>query len=218
MRTAIKNHFTAGDIDYDTAKQYLIEYGGMEAEDTYWKLEEWMYEQETGEDYSKYGDFYEAVQTGKNLKAVIKQYTDKGVELGTLSSQITSRFKPIYAKMTTSERAGIKGYLLNAFEKCGVEREDATKKLQYWEFLGEHPDSKLTQYQFEDYYQYAKPAGISEKLFSDYCSKVKGIDGEGKKERRMAIIDSLPITSAQKDALYFAEGWAASRLYEAPWH
>jgi hypothetical protein len=41
--------------------------------------------------------------------------------------------------------------------------------------------------------------------------------GEGMKKKRMAVINSMPISNAQKDALYFAEGWAASRLYEAPW-
>lgn len=39
-----------------------------------------------------------------------------------------------------------------------------------------------------------------------------------KKERRIAVIDSMPITNAQKDSLYYAEGWAKSKLYEAPWH
>ena len=120
--------------------------------------------------------------------------------------------------MSSSERASIKGYLLNAFELCEVEREDATKKLQYWEFLGEHPDSDLNQYQFADYYEFAKPAGISADVYSDYCNQVKDITGEGKKEKRMAVIDSLPLTSAQKDALYHAEGWAESKLNEAPWH
>ena len=52
----------------------------------------------------------------------------------------------------------------------------------------------------------------------NYRNQVKGITGDGKKEKRMAVIHSLPITNAQKDAMYFAEGWAASTLHEAPWH
>ena len=36
--------------------------------------------------------------------------------------------------------------------------------------------------------------------------------------RRMAVIDSLPITNAQKDALYYGEGWAEGTIDEAPWH
>lgn len=34
----------------------------------------------------------------------------------------------------------------------------------------------------------------------------------------MDVIDSLPITKAQKDALYFANDWAEKNLDEAPWH
>ena len=218
LRTAIKDRFDSSEIDYDTAIQYLVEYGGMEEDDAYWKVEEWKYEGETEEDFSKYNKFYEAVQTGKNLKIVIKEYTDNGVTKENLASQITKHFKPIYTEMTASERAGIKGYLLNAYEQCGVKREDATKKLQYWDFLSEQPDSDLTQYQVADYYEFAKPAGISSDLYAEYCGKVEGIEGENKKERRMAVINSMPITSAQKDALYYAEGWAESKIHEAPWH
>ena len=218
MRTAIKERYTAGEISYDTAIQYLIKYGGMEEDDAYWKAEEWKYENDTNDDFSKYDEFFTAVQTGKNLKAVIKKYTDNGVKVETLATQITNHFKPLYIEMSKSEKAGIKGYLLNAFELCGVKREDATKKLQYWEFLTEQPDSDLNQYQIADYYEFAKPAGISAALYSEYCSKVKGIEGDDKKKRRMAVIHSLPLTKAQKDALYFAEGWAKSTLNEAPWH
>jgi hypothetical protein len=55
-------------------------------------------------------------------------------------------------------------------------------------------------------------------MFVEYRNEVKGITGEDKKARRMAVINSLPISSAQKDALYFAEGWTSSKLWEAPWH
>ncbi len=218
MRSAIKEHFTTGDISSATAISYLVKYTGMEKDDAYWKVEEWAYENETGEEFGKYNEFFTAVETGRDLKKVIKQYTDNGVELTTLSSQITSHFKPIYETMTPSKRAKISGYLLDAFAQCGVDQEDAAKKLQYWEFLGEQPDSDLNQWQVADYYEFAKPAGISADVYADYCERVNGIDGEGKKERRMTVIDSLPLTDDQKDALYFAEGWAESKLWQAPWH
>ena len=54
--------------------------------------------------------------------------------------------------------------------------------------------------------------------YIDYRDKVKDITGEDKKARRMAVINSMPISNAQKDALYYAEGWAESKIYEAPWH
>ena len=132
MRTAIKDHYESGDIDYDTAEQYLVEFGGMEEDDAYWKVQEWEYETETGEDFQKYNDFYTAVQTGKNLKAVIKEYTDHGVEAKTLASQITSYFKPLYKEMSNTERAAIKGYLLNAYQLLGYNRSEKSKDIDKW--------------------------------------------------------------------------------------
>jgi hypothetical protein len=54
----------------------------------------------------------------------------------------------------------------------------------------------------------------------------KGVDSDndGKadfgtvKTQVMEVINSLPITRAQKDALYYLNGWPASKLNEAPWH
>lgn len=219
LKSALGEKYKDGDISKETATKILSEYIEESDEDIYWTFDKWDYAEENGssDDYSKYGEFYTAVETGKDLKKVIKKYVDNGVETKTLSSQITSHFKPIYSEMSKSERTKIKGYLLNAFEQCGVKREDATKKLQYWEFLGESPDSSLSQYQVSDYYEYIKPAGISVDLYEQYCDKVKDIEGEGTKQRKMAVINSLPISNSQKDAIYYAEGWKQSKLYEAPW-
>ena len=132
IRKAVKKRYEAGDINADTATKYLVEYGGLDADDAYWKTQEWSYETESGEDFQKYDNFYVAVKTGKNLKAVIKEYTDNGVESKTLASQITSYFKPLYKEMTKTERASIKGYLLNAYELLGYDRSQKSKDIDKW--------------------------------------------------------------------------------------
>ncbi len=132
IRTAVKNRYDSGDIDADTAERYLVEYGGLEADKAYWKVQEWSYEGEHDDEFQKYNDFYEAVQTGKNLKTVIKKYIDNGVESKTLASQITAYFKPLYKGMTNSERAAIKGYLLNAYELLGYDRAKKSKDIDKW--------------------------------------------------------------------------------------
>lgn len=139
LRSTIKERYEAGDIDSETAMSYLTEYAGMEDSDAYWKVEEWEYESESGEDFGKYDEFFTAVETGKNLRNVIKQYTDNGVKPETLATQITSHFKPIYGEMTASQRAKLKGYLLNAFELCGMDREKASDKIAEWQFEVDHP-------------------------------------------------------------------------------
>ena len=86
----------------------------------------------TGKEASKYENFYEAVRTGKNLKAVIQGYTSNGVKTSTLASQITSYFKPLYIQMTNSERARLKGYLLNAYVLLGYDRNEKSKDIDKW--------------------------------------------------------------------------------------
>jgi uncharacterized protein (UPF0335 family) len=134
IRSAFKEHYLAGDLDYSTTLRYLVEYGEMDEDEAYWKMQEWEYELEHGdsEGYGKYNDFYTAVETGKNLKVVIMKYTRNGVEKTTLAAQITSHFKPLYKSMTKSQRARIKGYLLNAYEQLGYDRSKKSKDIDKW--------------------------------------------------------------------------------------
>ena len=43
-------------------------------------------------------------------------------------------------------------------------------------------------------------------------------DSGSKKKEILDLIDSLPISDSQKDALYYDNGYAASGLKKAPWH
>ena len=118
----------------------------------------------------------------------------------------------------------------NMLTKYGDKTEDeADSKVRYWDFKQEYPDYELTESAVTTYYEDIQPSGISISTYYDYYnqkSKCKGTDsnGDGRadsgtvKAEIMAVINSLPLTSSQKDALYFANGWASSTLYEAPWH
>lgn len=402
MRSAIKEHYLAGDITAETAMDYMVKYCDDKKDDAYWKIEEWNHEAKFEETFGKYDEFYGAVQTGKDLKATIKKYTDNGVTEETLRSQITDHFKEKYIKMTNAEKAAIKGYLLNAMtvlgntrqeaedkikdwefeathgfsynnrrqeylegditkeqledalvnyggldeeevedyfsdtlfeaeygfpynhtgklykdgtlsrdeafhifttqgemsaEKAnvkiaeldfeiehgfsysekrdlfikgditaaelkqyimsvekkteeeansaivsyvrdaysdgeidrtfaintmtryaGVEAEDAENKLRYIDVKQQYPDTYVDDAWVEEYYKEIESSGMSMDVFFEYRNQVKSITGKGKKENRLAVINSMPISTAQKDALYYAEGWAKSKIYEAPWH
>ena len=101
---------------------------------------------------------------------------------------------------------------------CGQEEDDARSDVQYWAFRQEYPEVFADDQWFDTYYEKVADSGISVDVYMDYRNRVSEITGENKKEKRMAIINSLPISRAQKDALYYAEGWAESKLHEAPWH
>ena len=134
VRKSAKEAYVEGSLSQSEAEKMLANYGGCDANETYWDLKEWDYLKQNGttEGYSKYGSFYEAVQTGRNLKTVISGYTSHGVEAKTLASQITSYFKPLYKKMSNSERASLKGYLLNAYAQLGYNRADKSKDIDAW--------------------------------------------------------------------------------------
>lgn len=57
-------------------------------------------------------------------------------------------------------------------------------------------------------------AGITAEQFYQY--KVLS-SGMSKKTEKLQAINSLDLTNAQKDALYYAEGWAQSTIGQAPW-
>ena len=126
----IEDKLAAGEIDQTEAERLLAEYVGMDDKD----IDKWRYKQENGTTtgYSMYNDFYEAVSTGKNLKSVIKDYTDSGVKTSTLSSQITKEFKPQYVAASNAERSRMKGYLLNAYVALGYDRDKKSKDIDKW--------------------------------------------------------------------------------------
>ena len=134
FRNYVGKKYKGGEISHSQASSMLTEYGGYDSNETYWELKEWDFKMANGDDaeYSKYTDFYEAVRTGKNIKAVISEYTSHGVDKETLGRQITSYYKPLYIAMSNSERASIKGYLLNAYVLLGYDRTKKAKDIDKW--------------------------------------------------------------------------------------
>ena len=134
FRNDIRDGYADETLSHEKAMDMLVKYGGMDNNEAYWQMEKYDYYVANGttDGYSKYSDFYEAVKTGKNLKSVIKKYTDHGVKDSTLASQITSYYKPLYIQMTNKERANIKGYLLNAYSLLGKNRAKKSRDIDNW--------------------------------------------------------------------------------------
>lgn len=223
LQSALGTKYKDGEVSEETARLILSEVFGKDDDDIYWILDKWTHAKEngSGEDWSKYEEFFSAVQTGKNLKTVIKKYTDNGVELKTLKSQITEHFKPLYKEMTSSERASIKGYLLNAFEQCGMEREKAETTIAEWRYEADYPEmsERITYTQYKRWNADGKPNGVSLELFTDVAEfRDDGTSSGSKSQDEVAeYIDSLPISTAQKDALWCCF-WKETTLKNAPWH
>ena len=123
-------------------------------------------------------------------------------------------------------------------EYGGKTSEEADISIKYIDFKADYSEyaDSITESQYAKYYKpietyhgYSlEDVGIGIEDYAEYCERTAGIEGEdndgdgktdsgSKKKLVMQEINSLPLTAAQKDALYFLNGWSAKTLSEAPW-
>ena len=212
-KSELKEMFLNGNLSEDQAVSALVSFCGDEREDAEESVAEWAFESEHG---FVYGDckemFLEGEISASELKSVIMDVEGKtSDEAGT---KIVSYCREAYEDdyFSRSEAASI------MVTYGGMTRAEAEDKLLYIDVKKQFPDTYVDDAWVTEYYKEVQSSGITIEVFVDYRNKVKGITGKDKKEMRMEVIDSLPISSAQKDALYLAEGWAKSTLKKAPWH
>lgn len=140
--------------------------------------------------------------------------TSKGYSEENIRSQAKSQIGEWYSNDEISKQQTVN--MLDRY--FDMESDEIDANISYWDFKNDNPDIDVNIGWFEKYYSDIADSGISIEEYVDYRNKVKDISGEDKKSKRMKIINSLPISKSQKDALYLAEGWSESKLYEAPWH
>jgi hypothetical protein len=111
-------------------------------------------------------------------------------------------------------------------EYGGHTDEEASQRVRYWDFKTEHPDTDISIQAINKYYdglydddgkQLHKGAGsfgISMDVYIDYYQAISGLN----KEETCSVIDDLPLTKKQKDALYYLQGWPKSNISKTPWH
>ena len=179
-------------------------------DDAYFIIQGW----NAGGDYSRYDAIYDAVRNGADIDEAMAELTSHGYSEEDVLTQVKSRIGKWYRDGEISKQQAV-NMLTKYFD---MESSEIKGTIAYWEYKRDNPDADVTVGVFDKYYSDVAASGISINTYIDYRNKVKDITGENKKARRMEVINSLPISNAQKDALYFAEGWAESKLYEAPWH
>ena len=111
----------------------------------------------------------------------------------------------------------------------GYSEAEAGEKVAVLVFVKQHPETDGISYAGVEAYQtYCESRGVPAGTFYDvwkYNSNTDAdVDANGKsisgskKAKVLAYINGQNLTYAQKDSLYYAFGWAASKIYEAPWH
>ena len=108
-------------------------------------------------------------------------------------------------------------------------REKATEKVTVLEFVKQNPSTEGISYAaIKGYNTYCKSCGVSASTYYSvwkYSSEATAaVDAKGnaisgsKKFKVLSYINSLNLTTKQKDSLYLALGYATSNLYDTPWH
>jgi N12 class adenine-specific DNA methylase len=104
----------------------------------------------------------------------------------------------------------------------GLTQEEAEEKVTVLSFVKKNPALEdISAAAVRDYTEHCEPAGVKPKVFYDAWKYKNSIDSTGYgsvKEPMLEYINGLNLTVEQKDALYFAFGWAASKLRNTPWH
>lgn len=112
-------------------------------------------------------------------------------------------------------------------EYADMDKEDAVARVEYWAFCNENPKhADLSQSKVEKFREFAEPADVSLEVYAQFVKDTKGLTDkkdewgdvvESTRDQVLAVIDSLPLTWEQKDALYLAAGYAENKIWDVPW-
>ena len=159
-----------------------------------------------------------------DVTSTINQWTSK-VVTGIAYNDIKGEF--LASRITASRAIDMR------VRYGGKSREDATVEVTAWEAVKKYglsqEDAEGYTKRIEELGQSLEQAGIRHDIYlryKDLKSECKGVDSDGdgkpdsgtKKAEIMEAIHSLPISVAQKDALYYSNGWSKNTIHEAPWH
>jgi hypothetical protein len=104
----------------------------------------------------------------------------------------------------------------------GYDREEAASRVAEWKYETDHPDldGRITYTQYKRWETDGKSRGVSLENFTAVAEYRGGDTSAGVRSQEdvAAYINSMPISTAQKDALWCCF-WSEKTLYKnAPWH
>lgn len=224
VKSEIGDWYKEGKVSKQQATEMLTKYGDMNSDEITALVTKWSSKVVTGIDYEDIKDEYlagnitaaRAIEMRVRYGGETKEKATEAVSKWRSEKETGIDYENLKEVFTDGEitEANARAMLV---EYGGKTEEQALSTVRYWAFKRDYPNVYADDAWIDEYYEEVQSSGMSIDVFVDYRNQAKGITGEDKKARRMAVINSMPITSAQKDALYYAEGWAASKIYEAPW-
>ena len=242
-KESVKEQYLNGEIDRTAAIKQLNGVLGMRKKDAEEQVTQWNSVRDTGIEYDEIRDSYlNNSLTESKAAQMLVRYGGKSEDAAKKTVREWGCKKDLDVNYSEVKEAFIDGeiteqQLKNALVRYGgKDAEKAEETVNAYRWQKQHPDSDLSSEQvlaytkkLDELGKSIEETGIQPNVFADYRSRrteCTGVDADGdgkadsgsKKKEILALIDSLPISDSQKDALYFDNGYAASGLKKAPWH
>lgn len=186
----IKTAYLDGDVNAVKAKQMLMRYGGLTSDEADKRIQNYKFEEQYGFTYSR--------------SNVQDEYIRGSISEATAKTMLT--------------------------QYGGKTDEEAERSIQAFNFLRSYPEydaEDITEAQIAKYYESVDGSGVSVREYVNYASFIRStsadVDADGnaingsKMRKVMEYIDSLNLTSQQKDVLFLTQ-YAKSNLRKTPWH
>lgn len=242
-KESVKEQYLNGEIDRTAAIKQLNGVLGMRRKSAEEQVTQWNSVRDTGIEYDEIRDSYlNNILTESKAAQMLVRYGGKSEGAAKKTVREWGCKKDLDVNYSEVKEAFIDGeiteqQLKNALVRYGgKDAEEAEEAVNAYRWQKQHQDSDLSSEQvlaytkkLDELGKSIEETGIQPNVFADYRSRrteCVGVDADGdgktdsgsKKKEILALIDSLPISDSQKDALYFDNGYAASGLKKAPWH
>lgn len=238
----IKQAYLDGNISQSRAVEMRVRYGGYEQEKAAETVKKWGAEKDTGIAYDDIKEVY--ADGGLTDREVVSLYRTYGGYSAAEAEEKLADLK-VYKKYgynySELDDAYMEGKLSRAqFRLALIENgafdAEADDIIEVYDWMSKHrqygftySEAKAYTAEISNYGGSLEDAGLDPQAFLTYRdlrSACKGVDSDGDgradtnsvKNEVLAIIDAMPITDDQKDALYHLNGWSKWKLNSAPWH
>lgn len=137
VKAKIGDWYISGEMSKSEAERALAKYTGEKTKDINSQMLRWTYVKQKGfkESADVYKSFFQAVETGDNLRTIIREMTRYGYEKSDLASRITSQYKDKYITLYRTNRVAatnLKARLLTAYAALGYDRTKKSKDIDAW--------------------------------------------------------------------------------------
>lgn len=243
VKSAAKEWYQGGVISAIDARKMLRDYGGMLTRDAQATVQKWTALLSTGTDFDEIRDEY---LTGNLSRSrAVEMYVKFGGDTQADAEATVKKWdceKELGVKYDDLKDAYLGGDIsadkvLSAMMKYGGVKEDSARAtVEAYKWIRQHPGTELDVGQVKTYTKAidtlgysVEDAGISESVYLTFIEQASTCTGEDRngdgrtdsgsvQNQVVQVIDALPISGAQKDALYFTKGYARRNLHKTPWH